>query len=346
MKDADNIMMIIESGDRRIVRDVKKISKILHDNYYGNIVTLYGTVHCLDLISGSDQIVIVFTQTFLTDNMFEIYILPKAFVIQEFIKNKQNIANTTYLFVKRNPESMKLHAPAKSDQLNVRMKRICITNDANFNKQLELFSQSIDQLHIHITYNTMDSSCSIAESLIMKMQLKSFSLRMKMSSNFGAENPSIINYNFKNIVSALAYKDLHVLDMSHCNVSAIIDSFLLPALKVWKNLTELYLKRCSITGEDMFSLLEGIKMSSNLNILDLSNNDIGDEGCQALAVSRASITNKHAFFHLQKLNSSCCHISDSRIVALAGSIQENCDIKFLDLSGNSCQSRVIPVKNL
>ena len=339
VKDADNIIMTIESGDRRIVRDVKNISKILHDNYYGNIVTLYGTVHCLDLISGSDQIVLVFTQTSLASNKFEIYILPKAFVIQEF---KQNIANMTGLFVKRISESMKLHAPAKSDQLNVRMKRICITNDVNFSKQLELFSQSIDQLHIHITYNTMGSSCSIAESLIMKMQLKSFSLRMKISSKFGAVNPSIINYNLKNIVSALAYKDLHVLDMSHCNLSAIIDS-LLPALKVWKNLTELYLKRCSITGKDMSSLLEGIEMSSDLNALDLSNNDIGDEGCQALAVSRASITKKHSFFHLQKLNLSYCHISDSGIVALAGSIQENCDIKLLDLSGNSCQSRVIPV---
>ena len=206
---------------------------------------------------------------------------------------------------------------------------------------IELFGQSIDQLHI--TYNTMDSSCNIAESLIMGMQLKSFSLHIKISFNFIAREPSVMNYNLKNIVSALAYKDLHALDMSHCNLSAIIDSSLLPALKEWKNLTELYFRSCSITSKDVSSLLEGIEMGSNLNTLDLSNNEIGNEGCQALAVSHASITNKLSIFHLKKLNLSCCHICDSGIVALADSIQENCDIKLLDLSGNSCQSRVIPV---
>ena len=341
VKYTDNIIMTIESGDRRIMRDIKDISKIF--NYYDNILTPNGIVHCLDLISYADQVLLVFTQTSLTDNTFEIYILPKAFVIEEFIKNKQNISNIACLFVKSIPESMKLHGPAES-QLNVCTKRICIPKDVNFNKKLsriELFSQSIDQLHI--TYSTMGNTCNIAESLIMGMQLKSFSLHMKLSSNFVAGKPSTINYNLNNIVSALAYKDLHVLDMSHCNLSAIIDSSLLPAIKKWKNLTELYLKSCSITGKDMSSLLEGIEMSSNLNTLDLSNNNIGDEGCQALAVSHGMVTKKHPIFHLQKLNLSCCHIRDSGIVALAGSIQENCDIKLLDLSGNSCQSRVIPV---
>ena len=344
VKEADNIMMTIESGDRKIIRDIKNISKILPDNCYGNISTPNATVHCLDLISYADQIVLVFTQTSPTDNKFEVYILPKVFVIQEFIRNKQNIANMTYLFVKSIPESMKLHAPAES-QLNVHMKRICITNDIKFDKKisrLELFSQSVDQLHI--TYHTVGSSYNIVEFLIRRMQLKSFSLHMKkLSSNLVAGKFSTVNCNLKIIVSALAYKDLHVLDMSHCNLSAIIDSSLVPALKVWKSLTELYLKSCSITGKDMSSLLEGIEMSSNLNILDLSNNEIGDEGCQALPVSRASITNKHAFFHLQKLNLSYCHICDSGIVAFAGSIQENLDIELLDLSGNSCQSRVIRV---
>ena len=129
------------------------------------------------------------------------------------------------------------------------------------------------------------------------MHLKSFSLHIKILSISVARKPSIMNYNLKNVVSALAYKELHVLDMSHCNVSAIIDSSLLPALKEWKNLTELYLKCCSITGKDVSSLLEGIEMSSNLNTLDLSNNDIGDEGCQALVLSHASITNKHSIVH-------------------------------------------------
>ena len=104
MKVADNIMMTFESGDKRIIRDIKNISKIFPDNYYGNILTPNGTVHCLDLVLYADQLVLVFTQTSLTDNKFEIYILPKAFVIQEFIKKKQSMANMTYLFVKSIPE--------------------------------------------------------------------------------------------------------------------------------------------------------------------------------------------------------------------------------------------------
>ena len=121
--------MTIESGDKRIIRDIKNISKILPDNYYGNILTPNATVHCLDLISYADKIVLVFTQTSMMDNKFEIYILPKVFVIQEFIKNKQSMANMTYLFVKIIPERM---APAEN-QLNVCMKRMCITKDVNFN---------------------------------------------------------------------------------------------------------------------------------------------------------------------------------------------------------------------
>ena len=338
VKDADNIIVTIESGDRIIIRDIENMSKIFSDNCYGNILTPNDIVHSLDLISYADQIVLVFKQTSLTGNKFEIYILSKAFVVQEFIYNKQ----MAYLFVKSIPQGMKLQAPAETHQLNVRMKRICITNDVNFNKinRIELFSQSIDKVHVT---SAMCSSCKIAESLIAGMELKFFSLRTMISSNFVAGKSSIINDNLKIIVSALAYKDLHVLDMSHCNLSAIIDSSLVPALKVWKSLTELYLKSCSITGKDMSSLLEGIEASSDLNTLDLSNNEIGDEGCQALAVPHASITNKHSIFHLQNLNLSCCHICDSGIMALAGSIQENFDIELLDLSGNSCQSRVIRV---
>ena len=343
VKDADNIMMTIESGDRRIIKDVKNICEIFADNYHGGSATCEDILNCLDLISLVDQMVLVYTQTSLAESRVVIYILPNTFVIEEFMNKRKHITSIQNLFIKRIPDGMRLHSTGGRLKLqNADLRRMCIAkNDFDLNKKLDvvkLMSQSIEQLHI----NTIDDSFVVPESVMNCINLKYFSLHMnKPSFNIVANSIR----NMRNLINALAFSDLQILDIRHCNLSAIIDSSLLPALKNWINLTELGLKNCSITEKDMIYVAEGIKASSHLNTLDLSDNKIGDKGCQALAVSlyHECISGKCSSPHLHKLNLSCCHIGESGIVALAGSIQQNCDIKVLDLSGNSCQSTVIPV---
>ena len=342
VEDADNIIMTIESGDTRIIKDIKNLSEIFADNYNDGSPAPEEILNCLDLISLADQIVLVYTQISLAESKLVIYILPKVFVIEEFIKNRKHMTNIKNLFTKRIADGMKLHTTGGASYLqNVDMQKICITqNSFDLNKKLGVIklNQTIEQLHI----NSTDETFEIPESVVSRINLKCFSMHMKKPLNIEASR--ITNHSMKNLINALAYKDLQILDMSHCNLSAIIDS-LLTALKDWINLTELYLKNCSITEKDVIYIVEGITASFHLCTLDLSDNKISDEGCQALAVllRHESISGKCSSPHLHNLNLSCCHISDSGIMALAGSIQENCDIEVLDLSGNNCQSRVIPV---
>ena len=345
LKDADNIIMIIESGDRRIIKDIKNLSEIFADNYHGSSPTPEGILNCLDLISLADQMVLVYTQTSLAESKLVIYILSKVFVMEEFIKKRKHMTGIQDLFIKQIPDGMRLHSTGEAPNLqNVDLRKMCIAkNDFNLNKKLDVIkpmSQSIEQLTIY----SIDENFEIPESVLNRINLKCFSLHMKKPLNIVAGG--IINLSsMSNLINALAFNDLQILDMSYCNLSVIIGSSLLPALKDWINLTELYLKNCSITEKDVIYVVQGIKASSHLNTLDLSDNSIGDEGSRILAVSlyHECIAGKCSTPHLQKLNLSCCRISDSGIVALAGFIQENCSIELLDLSGNSCQSRVIPV---
>jgi len=85
------------------------------------------------------------------------------------------------------------------------------------------------------------------------------------------------------------------------SVRLIIDSSLVPALKAWTNLTELHLKICSNSDRDMEDLVDGIKTSSNLSTLDLRDNDIGDEGCQALSLALCHdyVTKNSSIPHLE-----------------------------------------------
>ena len=342
VKDADNIIMIIESGDRRFIKDIKNICVIFADNYHDSSPTPEGILNCLDLITLADQMVLVYTQTSLAESKMVVYILPKTFVIEEFMNKRKHITSIHNLFSKRIPDGTRLHSTGGRHKLqNVDLRKICIAkNDFDLNKKLDvinLMNQSIEQLHI----NTIDDRFEIPESLINCVNLKYFSLHTKKPFNIVANRVQ----NMRNFINTLAFNDLQVLDMSYCNLSAIIVSSLLPALKDWINLTELCLKNCSITEKYMIYVAEGIKASSHLNTLDLSDNNIGDEGCKALAVTlyHEYISGKCSTPHLHNLNLSCCHISDSGIVALVGSIQENCNIELLDLSGNSFQNRVTPV---
>ena len=342
-KDVENIIMTIESGDKRIIKDINNICEIFADDYHGGSPTPEDILNCLDLISLADQMVLVYTQTSLAESRVVIYILPNTFVIEEFMNKRKHITSIQNLFIKRIPGDMRLRSTGGRLKLqNADLRRMCIAkNDFDLNKKLDvvkLMSQSIEQLYI----NTIDDSFVVPESVMNCMNLKYFSLHMNKPS-FNIVASSI--QNMRNLIKALAFSNLQILDMSHCNLSAIIDSSLLSALKNWINLTELGLKNCSITENDMIYVAEGIKASSHLNTLDLSDNKIGDKGCQALAVAlyHECISGKCSSPHLHKLNLSCCRIGDSGIVALAGSFQQNCYIKVLDLSGNSCQSTIIPV---
>ena len=334
VKNVDNIVMIFESGYRKIISDIKYLFEIFADNH-GSCPTLEGTLNCLDLISLANQIVLVYTQTSLEKSKVVIYILPKEFVIEKYIYNRKHATNIKNFFIKRIPDGMRLYTSGETPKLqNVDLRKMCIAkNDIEINKKLgviNFMSQSIEQLHI----NSIDENFEIPQ-FTYSSKLKCFTLHLKKPLNIVASG--IINHNLSNLIDELAFNDLHILDMSHCNLSSIIDSFLLPALKKnWINLTELYLKNCSITEKHMNYIVEGIMASSHLNTLDLSDNNIGDKGCQALAVLLL-----HHTSHLQKLNLSCCHISDRGIEALAASIEKYCDIKLLDLSSNSCQSSII-----
>jgi len=329
-------VLVIEREDSRIITDIQNNSEKFPHYYYGSNLT------SLDLISLADKKILVIPQIDeIGRSMFH-----KSFAIQEFIINQQSLPSYKKLLLKRIPDSMKLYMPFGNRQLqkgNIRRVSI-ITKNSDLKKRLSeinLLSLSIEQLHISCdAYH-----CSIIENFIKKLQINVFSLQFKKDSSTSFfNNIKTFPNTMKQLFNKLAHQDLHIFDLSHCYLCTDgIESSLLPALKAWSHLTELHLRNCCITSKDMNSIVHDIKMISSLHTLDLSGNNIGDEGCQALsfALCHDCVPENCSIPHLRKLNLSCCHINVKGIKFIAKVIQKKCDLELLDLSDNDCQSRAI-----
>ncbi len=66
------------------------------------------------------------------------------------------------------------------------------------------------------------------------------------------------------------------VDMKLCTCPTV------PALKLNTSITELVLRNCSITADDMALLTQSIGMLSTLKVLDMSENTLGNEGAVQL----------------------------------------------------------------
>ena len=86
----------------------------------------------------------------------------------------------------------------------------------------------------------------------------------------------------------------------------------------------------TISAEDMELIIEAIQGNATLQMLDISSNNISDDG--AVAISEC-LKNKN--ISLQKLNMSHNKISDKGITIIGKALQENTTLKIFDISHNS-----------
>jgi len=346
VKTVGKTVMVIESGDNRILRDIENISKHFFSNYKERRLTSVGLFYSSDLFVLPDQIILVFTPIFQAEAKIEIYILPKDFVIEKFVLNRRSSQSINNIFVKSIQEGGKSGTSSEALELqNEHVRRLCITtDDTDLHQKLREITPFIQQVkQLHITCNAFNSN--IAKTHIEDMRLNTFSLQMEELSSVivvGALN--IFSNSMKLFLNKLRHQDLHSLDISHCILSGVIDSSLVPALKAWTNLIELNLKSCSISGKDMAYLVEGIKMSSSLSTLDLSDNYIGNEGCQALSLvlRHDGVTENSSIPHLRNLSLRRCHIDVEGVKFIATAIPKNFYLEILDLRGNNCRNKGIP----
>ena len=90
----------------------------------------------------------------------------------------------------------------------------------------------------------------------------------------------------------------------------------------------LSLRDCKLTVADAFRLSNAVRLSTTLQVLDLANNQLGNEGCAAIASAVASSVSLHG------LDLSNNNIKDRGVQALSIAIKQNASLKWLFIYEN------------
>ena len=250
------------------------------------------TLKHIDTIPFDNCLIVIIVLTRSGNTYFRLYILPKDYVyllyteeLMEFVKLQKSY-----------------HVPKKYPR------RICICKSQNEIQELQqLFDHTLGQLEIE-SDETKDCSY-FTEALDKCTELKSFSFHTDYNNTLDCpSSETLLVPAMRNMIKSLSLKKIEVLKLTNCNLNDVLSLSLVPAFRAWKTLRELCLKNCSITGKSVTSLVQAITTCAQLTALDLSDNDISDEGSQALAVSMLHECSEICSFpHLRRLNLSNCN---------------------------------------
>ena len=124
------------------------------------------------------------------------------------------------------------------------------------------------------------------------------------------------------------YSCVRVLDISSNNISCYGTKALSSCLKFFIHLEELNVSNNSIQEDVACSIASTfINYAQHLRKLDVSDNFLGSEGCQAIVKAL------HHCVNLSELNISCNFLNDSGAIAFAEALKD-CNIHKLDISSN------------
>ena len=130
-----------------------------------------------------------------------------------------------------------------------------------------------------------------------------------------------------------AYQENNNLTILHINITDGLqnggENIIATTLKNNTNLKHIYLNGCNITDEQLLPMAEAVRGLTSLEELNLHNNRIGDDGCDALATLL-----EDPLSNLQTLTLSINPISVDGATALANGLANNTKLKKLDLHGN------------
>ena len=309
-------MMIVASGSQQIQEDVDFILRIQKQTK--NFATSNFTLE-LDTIHFGNCLIVIFVLSTTKNTYFKLFILPNGYVNKLSQKCMDNV------------ESFELEESFHSPKKYLRRLSICKNPNEDLELQ-QLFDHTLEQLEIkcdeikHCSYFT--------ESLNKCTELKSFSFHVDYNKTVDCpSSETILVPAMRYMINSLSLKKIEVLKLKNCNLNGILSLSLVPALRTWITLRELCLKNCSITGKSVTSLVQAITACTQLTALDLSCNDIGNEGCQALAVSMLHKCSEICSFpHLKRLDLSNCNINNAGISFLANVLKNYSSLKFLGMA--------------
>ena len=312
-------IMIVTNGSQQI-QDVNFILSIQKQTKKFSALFSHYTLEYMDIILFGNCLIVIILLSATKTTYFRLFVLPKGYVNQLSLSGMDKIVESLELGVS-------YHSPNKYPR------RMCIRKHQNKNRELQqLFDHNLEQLEIKCD-EAKDCS-NFTESLDKCTKLKSFSIHAGYNKTIDCpSSETILVPAMRNMIKSLSLKKIEVLELINCDLEDVMNDSLVPAFRAWKTLRELCLKNCSITGKSVTSLVQAITACAQLTALDLSGNDIGDEGCQALAVSMLHECSEICSFpHLRRLNLSNCNIKDDGISFLANMLKNYFSLKFLGMT--------------
>ena len=306
--DSRQNIMTVNRSNQQIQKIVDVISTQKQTKNFSVLFSDY-TLKYTDIIPFGNYLIVVIVLATKVNTYFRLYVHPNEYV-----------NNVGLECMDKNVESLELgvsyHSPNKY------YRRLCIHNHLNEDLELQqLFNHTLEQLEIKCD-DTNDYSY-LTESLDKCPELKSFS--------FQASETMLVPA-VRNMVESLSSKKIEVLELTNCDLEHVMDVSLVPALRAWKTLRELCLKNCSITGKSVTSLVRAIAACAQLTALDLSGNDIGDEGCHSMFHKCSEMC---SLTHLRRLNLSNCNIKDAGICFLANTLKNYTSLEFLCMTNTA-----------
>ena len=309
-------IMIVTSGTQQIQEDVDFIFSAQKQKQTKNFSALFSdyTLKYIDTISYENCLIVIIVLTRSRNTYFRLYILPYDYVY--------------LLYREEHVEYVRLQTSYDSSKKYLRRLCICKSQKENLEVQ-QLFYHTLEQLEIKC--DEINDCSYFTEALDKCTELKSFSFHAGYNNTVDCpSSETILVPAMRNMIKSLSLKKIEVLKLTNCDIIGIS---LVTALRAWETLRELSLNNCSITGNIVTSLVQAITACTQLTALDFSGNDIGDEGCKALAVSMLhECSEKCVFPNLRRLNLSNCNLKDSGISFLTNVLKNYSCLKFLGMT--------------
>jgi Ran GTPase-activating protein (RanGAP) involved in mRNA processing and transport len=125
-------------------------------------------------------------------------------------------------------------------------------------------------------------------------------------------------------------KTLRTLELGYNPIGPKGGASLANAVKFHSNISTLRMGWCKITKEGAWHIADAMKYNQCVTVLDLRGNELGDEGCAALAQSLSLVNEK-----LSSLDLGYNEIKDNGAFALAQAIKNNADGSIASISVNN-----------
>ena len=130
--------------------------------------------------------------------------------------------------------------------------------------------------------------------------------------------------------------NLTVLRITNANLQNGGDRVIVDTLRNCRNLSEISLRNCDISAEQLLPMVDAIREHNMLEVLDLHRNNIGNVGCEAIATLLADPN-----CNIRDLGLDTNTIDNEGATAIANSLKTNNKLQRLYLGGNQIDQIII-----